>query len=161
MLYKHEGPGLKPENLCKLRIGCASVTSEPLQGDGKQRQERGPASPVYAAASKQRPSFKRGRRPGLMPGVVSSPQTVASTNVHSCTHAHTPPSHTHAHKILKCPCHAVFIGVSLALCHLLKVIHSRIRSVQMQILGITDEVLSWKPPPRPSLCCSPFPIHSN
>lgn len=94
VLYKHEGPGLKPENPCKLRIGCASVTSEPLQGDGKQRQERGPASPVYAAASKQRPSFKRGRRPGLMPGVVSSPQTVASTNVHSCAHAHTPPSHT-------------------------------------------------------------------
>ena len=43
---------MKLENPCKLRIVvCASVTPELLQGDGKQRQERGPASPVYAAAS--------------------------------------------------------------------------------------------------------------
>lgn len=127
---------------------------------GSRDKREGQLALCTQAASKQRPSFKRGRRPGLMPGVVSSPQTVASTNVHSCTHAHTPPhTHTHAHKILKCPCHAVFIGVSLALCHLLKVIHSRIRSVQMQILGVTDEVLSWKPPPPPApvSAAPPFP----
>lgn len=52
VLYQHESPGLKPENPCKLRIVvCASVTPELLQGDGRQRQERGPASPVCAAAS--------------------------------------------------------------------------------------------------------------